>query len=156
MQHVPLNSEAYRNIYTDMHAGWTHTISNTALFEEYIEPAVRDICNAIHASGLGVTRWSCEGHPEEPDSSGYIFIVPATRDNAMTLVDHFNVVHHSLAVKWGWEATLQIEFDNATLEGDITYPVITVRSPQFESEAQRNDWWIHVTKAFTEITQDAT
>lgn len=162
MKHIPYNSKEYDEIYRSAHENWLAITGTKGDYARVVERNVRDFCKAIANTPWGLSRWSCEGHPEVvrktlgnyDEASGYIMIVPRDRDGALYLIEVLNQVFHDIVTEWGWNAAPEIEADCCAWgdEGD-TYPCVTFRSPRFSIRTQRNMWWKLATKSFIKHSQ---
>lgn len=154
MKLVSHNTADHRAIYSGMNNRWLETVGDKTVFEELIEPAVREFCKAIADTGLAVPLYSCEGHCEEdPEqigvSSGYVMMIAKNREGEARMLQMLRGVSFKCIQKWGWNFTPEIESDLATTgdEHDIVYSCLVIRAPQTENPNKRNKWWATATAA---------
>lgn len=162
MKHIQFDTPDYDKIFRDAWDVWMDISGSQGNFTAHVEKNIRDLCRSISTTPWGVTRWSCEGHPElvstvkanYKDAEGYIRVVPRNREGAMRLIETFGQVCTDLAEEFGWDSTPEVNTNCATLAGDITYIVVDFRSPEFINRRQRNIWWKFATQSFIKHTKE--
>ena len=156
MQYCAYGTPEFEKIYNTAALLWQALFGKPDDFKAVVERNVRKICEQVAQTKLGVTRWSCEGHPEMvlkdqsnyKDAEGYIFIIAKDQVSSSKLIEIFGRVWADMAEDWGFDYVPDVEADNATLSGDECYPVVIVRSPALATRTARNAWWKAVTVSF--------
>ncbi len=141
--HLQYNTPAFRKLYKsfiERYDGYDKV--------ENIEPRVRQLCQIVRESGLGVSIYSCEGHSEEIFSPhcGYVMFAARNREAANKLIDVFQRCSSSIVEAIGWEALPSIETPLASFEEDTSYPCVVIRSPSFEDYKLADQFWDIVTR----------
>lgn len=156
MQYCAYGTPEFNKIYESAALFWKALFGKKEDFKDVVERNVRKICDQVAQTKLGVTRWSCEGHPDLvlPDRSnyseaeGYIFIIAKDRESSSKLIEILHHVHADICEEWGWNFAPEIEAGCATISDDATYPVIIMRSPACATKTMRNAWWRRATESF--------
>lgn len=143
--HIAYNTPAYRKLYRSNEERY---INCDKL--ECIEERVRAVCAAVHASRLGVSMWSCEGHEEVGHyNQSYIMFMARNRESAMYLTDVFQQISGWLIDAYGWNEGIEIEHDLAMVTDDDsvdhTYPCLTIRNSPRPDSATLDNWWFTIT-----------
>lgn len=141
--HIQYNTAPYRRLYKQMIERYDGCDK-----VENIEPRVRQFCQIIRESGLGVSIYSCEGHEDEIFSplTGYVMLAARNRDAATKLVEVFQRTSARIVDELKWEALPDIETALASLGEDTSYPCIVFRNPSFEKPELADRFWEIVTR----------
>lgn len=146
--HIRYNTPQYRKLFNNLVERYTKSDKI-----EDIEDRVREACDIVFQSDLGVSIWSCEGHDDEPfdRNSGYIMFAARNREAAAILTEVLQITAVHLVNTFSWEVTPEIESNIASREDDQgnehTYPCIVIRFNGCEDVSLTDRWWIVVTES---------
>lgn len=146
--HVKYNTDNYRRLFKSLVQRYVQTNKVKA-----IEPRVRELCELIYQSGMGVAVWSCEGHCCESGNpyQGYIRLSPKNREDAARLTELFQDCTDWVSRDLSWNHTPNIECSLARYDSEVSYPSLTVRSPCFDNILDADLMWLSFTGRFKEL-----
>lgn len=144
---IQYNTPQYRKLYKSYVARY----EGANLFED-IEPRVRGICVDVHASALGVSIYSCEGHGDDIyPFAGYVMFVAKNREAASKLTEIFQITAGQVINAFGVDMMLDIEHNLRVFHTDdsemVSYPAVVLRGPDEITELQCDQLWDLVTKS---------
>lgn len=140
------NTPGYRRLYKQFVKDYVELDH-----KEIIEQRVRLLCELVYESNLGVSRYSCEGHPDDVwecySYSGYVMFACRNRDAAQTLGTILQHASNRVITALGWEALPTIETSLASLCEDVSYPCLVIRSPNMTDETMADTFWDIITES---------
>jgi len=144
---IQYNTPQYRKLYKSYVARY----EGANLLVD-IEPRVRGICVDVHASALGVSVYSCEGHKDDIyPFSGYIMFAAKNREDASKLMEILQNAAAQALCAFGVDMMMGIEHSLHVFHNDdgelISYPSVLLRGPNEITELQCDQWWDLVTKS---------
>lgn len=153
MQYITHADLPYQQFYSKALTDFEQLLTNESLFNDTIDEHIRSMCKVVHQSGLGVTLFGCQGHPDvDSYGNGYVMILAKDQASYYVLINRLNYIANDFISGTNWDKPPFVEVDLRPTgdEFEYSYSPVVLRK-YFDELAEVKPFWDYFHERFEQF-----